>query len=284
MHKGSQGSLQRAALDYLERGWSIIPVRGKQPLERWQRWQFEHMSTQEVLTAFGRPEVTGVAIICGQISGLSVLDFDGAAGRDAFLEFYGSGLIELTRPTVTTGSGGKHVYYALEGHAKTFVWQHRGVCAGEFRADGGYVLAPPSLHPNGTPYRWDVEAYASLEPMSKDLQNALVHVTETKAHVPTVTAAPMASQARVSLRVLLKKAVGEALNLGRNNAGFKLATWLRDNCYSSDEAKNALLEFVNLAPRRANEHPYTNTEAMASVRSAYSRPARAPWGTSGVRI
>ncbi len=273
-----------AALDYLHRGWSVLPVHGKQPLERWQRWQFECMTEAQAVTAFTRPEVTGVAIVCGQISGLAVLDFDGAAGRDAFLELYEQGLIEMTRPTVTTGSGGKHVYYALEGNVKTFVWQHRSVRAGEFRADGGYVLAPPSLHPNGTPYRWDVEAYAQLEPMPKGLQNALVRVTEARAHVPTVTAAPMASRARVSVRVLLKKAIHEALNLGRNNAGFKLATWLRDNCYSSDEAKNALLEFVNLAPRRANEHPYTSTEALASVRSAYSRPARAPWGAPGVRL
>jgi hypothetical protein len=60
-----------AALDYLNRGWSVLPVRGKQPFDRWQRWQFERMTEAQAVQAFRRPEVTGVAIVCGQISGLA---------------------------------------------------------------------------------------------------------------------------------------------------------------------------------------------------------------------
>jgi Bifunctional DNA primase/polymerase, N-terminal len=268
-----------AALDYLHRGWSVLPVRGKQPLERWQRWQFEHMTEGQAAQAFSHPEVTGVAIVCGQISGLAVLDFDGAAGRDAFLELYGKGLIELERPTVTTGSGGKHVYYALEPNAKTFVWHHRGARAGEYRAEGGYVLAPPSRHPNGTLYHWDVEALAPLEVMPKALQTALTPTAPIAAPCP----APIVAGHRVPVRVLIAKALHEAVNSGRNNAGFKLATWLRDNSYSIEEAKTVLLEFVAQFPRVATGHAYTSTEALASVRSAYSRAPRAPWGFGGVR-
>ena len=147
-----QDHILLAALDYLARGWSVIPVQGKQPLERWLRWQFERMNPQQARIFFSRPEVTGVAIVCGQISGLMVLDFDGDTGRDAFLELYGNGLIELERPTVATGNSGKHLYFALEPWAKTMHWHHHGLRAGELRADGGYVLAPPSRHPNGVLY------------------------------------------------------------------------------------------------------------------------------------
>jgi hypothetical protein len=32
----------------------------------------------------------------------------------------------------------------------------------DVRGDGGYVLAPPSIHPSGKPYAWSVDSAASL--------------------------------------------------------------------------------------------------------------------------
>jgi hypothetical protein len=37
-----------------------------------------------------------------------------------------------------------------------------GGCVGvEIKTDGGYVVAPPSIHPNGRPYTWDLGALPS---------------------------------------------------------------------------------------------------------------------------
>ena len=55
---------------------------------------------------------------------------------------------------VSTGGDGEHFYFA----APTDVSLKSGVLAEglDVKADGGYVIAPPSLHPSGRRYRWDV--------------------------------------------------------------------------------------------------------------------------------
>jgi hypothetical protein len=270
-------SILLAALDYLARGWSVIPVQFKQPLEKWQRWQFERMTTRQAESLFTRPEVTGVAVVCGQISGLTVLDFDGQTGRDAFLELYGRGLIELERPTVTTGSSGKHLYFASSQGARTMHWSYNGTRAGEVRSDGGYVLAPPSKHPNGKIYTWDVLPLEPLTTMPDALKNALGLETAPLIPKAATPSTFIPSNGRVSVQILLQKAYNLAPRDGRNNTGFALATWLRDNGYSRDEAHNVLLEYCGHEQHNA-KHYYTPSEAAANVRSAYSRPARESWG------
>jgi Bifunctional DNA primase/polymerase, N-terminal len=265
------------ALDCLARGWSVVPVQGKQPLERWQQWQHHRMTNQQAKAYFTRPECTGVAVVCGAVSSLTVLDFDGLAGRKAFLDLYGQGLIELTTPTVITGSGGYHLYFSSSLGERTQHWSYNGARAGEVRSEGAYVLAPPSRHPNGKLYQWSVEPLEPPRPMSAALRDALG--LGTAPHPPT--AAPkvgnwIPANGRVSLQVLLKKAYDLAPQDGRNNTGFKLATWLRDNGYSRQEAYSVLLEYCH--QQQANgKHQYTPSEAAANVRSAYSRPAREPW-------
>ncbi|MDQ0367964.1 bifunctional DNA primase/polymerase [Catenuloplanes indicus] len=62
---------------------------------------------------------------------------------------------ELMPPTraVRTGSDGWHLYYAHPGGALGA--KLHGYPGIDIKADGGYVVAPPSMHPlTGRPYRW----------------------------------------------------------------------------------------------------------------------------------
>jgi putative DNA primase/helicase len=53
-------------------------------------------------------------------------------------------------PMVETGGGGLHYYFAVRGSVRS-----RPLAPGlELKGDGGYIVAPPSVHPNGKPYRW----------------------------------------------------------------------------------------------------------------------------------
>jgi hypothetical protein len=88
-----------------------------------------------------------LAIRTGSVSGLAVVDIDPRHG--------GRVDRELMTPTATvaTGGGGWHLYYCYPGHPlPPALPGHPGV---DIKADGGYVVAPPSIHPGtGRPYRW----------------------------------------------------------------------------------------------------------------------------------
>ena len=72
------GKLEQAALDYLYRGWSVIPLRArdKRPAVPWQDFQTARASEQEVHGWFARRPENNVAIVTGAVSGLVVLDID----------------------------------------------------------------------------------------------------------------------------------------------------------------------------------------------------------------
>jgi hypothetical protein len=54
--------------------------------------------------------------------------------------------------------------------------------------------------------------------------------------------------------------------------GFHLACQLRDDDYSESEAAEIMVTFAKQVPQ--GKTPYTVKEALASLKSAYGRPAR----------
>ena len=88
-----------------------------------------------------------LAIRTGAVSGLLVVDIDPRNGGQLDQA--------LMTPTaaVITGGGGWHLYYRHPG-APT-VAELPGRPGVDIKGDGGYVTAPPSVHPDtGRPYRW----------------------------------------------------------------------------------------------------------------------------------
>jgi P4 family phage/plasmid primase-like protien len=57
--------------------------------------------------------------------------------------------------TVTTGSGGVHLYYWNRSGRKIKNSANADIAV-DVRGEGGYVMAPPSLHPNGNTVFWDL--------------------------------------------------------------------------------------------------------------------------------
>jgi hypothetical protein len=87
-----------------------------------------------------------LAIRTGTTSGLAVVDIDPRNGGRIDRALMGP------TATVATGGGGWHLYYRHPGRPlPPALPGHPGV---DIKADGGYVVAPPSARPGGTPYRW----------------------------------------------------------------------------------------------------------------------------------
>lgn len=154
--------LGREAVAYLRRGLAIIPLdaRKKAPAT-------EH-GLKDATTLEGLDNIVdwyesypndNVAIVTGKISGnLGVIDIDldDDSGKDGyeFLRRWEHEHGELPETwTVETARGGMHMYYRFDGGVPRNSSNEE--LAIDFRGEGGYVMAPPSIHPNGNVVCWD---------------------------------------------------------------------------------------------------------------------------------
>jgi len=149
-------SLIDAAHRFVARGWSVLPVGiDKKPLVKsWKRYQTHRASVNELRDTLERPDATGLAVICGAISGgLVVRDFDDDRAYARWVT--GNYALADRLPTVKTSRG--HHVYARCDDLKT-----RTLADGELRGEGAYVVAPPSLHSTGWRYEWLARPFGEI--------------------------------------------------------------------------------------------------------------------------
>jgi hypothetical protein len=142
------------AQKYINAGLSVIPItyKGKRPAIRsWERYQENVPATIEILKWFKGKK--NLAIIGGSVSkGLLIIDFDHDADR-----IYGEwrrkvGEAAAALPVVKTGKG-YHVYLRCDNPGRNQkIARNSDHVYIETRGEGGYVLAPPSVHPSGARY------------------------------------------------------------------------------------------------------------------------------------
>jgi hypothetical protein len=144
-----------AAADYLARAWSVLPVqfRSKHPLIAREGLQAKRPSAAQVSGWFRRWPDANVGIVTGEISNLVVVDIDlehgGENSLGALQRHFGT-LPETVE--AKTGGGGRHLYFTHPGRpCRNRAGLARGI---DLRGDGGYVVAPPSIHPSGAGYGW----------------------------------------------------------------------------------------------------------------------------------
>lgn len=145
---------EEAALKYLDVGLCPIlfdSVR-KKPASRWKERQRERPTAAEVSAEFACWD-GGIGIVTGAASGnLAVLDFDKPGAYEQWKLAYPVRARQL--PTVITGRQGRqgrHVYLRTPELLRSGRFG-----GGDLKAKGGCVIAPPSLHASGRPYKWVV--------------------------------------------------------------------------------------------------------------------------------
>lgn len=173
-----------AALEYAYYGWSVAPawtVRdgvcgcgnvtcgspGKHPRIGWKRYQQQVPTEQEIREWWRLSPESNVLVITGRVSGIVVVDIDPRkGGDDAAHALRALGHLPDTR-TALTGGGGEHLYYKHPGHD---IPNAAGLAPGiDFRGDGGYVVAPPSVHASGRLYMWDVGSPTEIHALPKEI-------------------------------------------------------------------------------------------------------------------
>ncbi|MDA8086634.1 MAG: AAA family ATPase [Nitrospiraceae bacterium] len=135
---------------YRLKGFSIIPVvRGsKRPaLASWKEFQERRATDEKIKAWFGNGSRNGIGIVTGVISGIVVVDLDGPEAV-AFAKAHDF----PPTPLAKTGKG-YHAYYRYSAGVRNF--QKRDDLPGiDLRGDGGFVVAPPSVHASGHLYQW----------------------------------------------------------------------------------------------------------------------------------
>lgn len=160
-----------AALAYAARGWQAFPLQtvingactcargaecgnpGKHPRVAGG----VHSATTDEATIRAWWEqwpAANVGIATGAASGLVVLDVDPRHGGDTSLAILESQVGALPRTLVVrTGSGGLHIYFKAPSRPVRNSASKLGAGL-DIRAEGGYVVAPPSRHQAGGVYEW----------------------------------------------------------------------------------------------------------------------------------
>lgn len=150
--KSFRSRLKKQAICYLERGWSIFPIKEKKrPLFRWTRLQTERLTLREAEWCFSDSRVEGIAVIFGEVSGgICERDFDTQYEYNRWVELFPQWQM---LPTVKTYRGcrvlfrGPFVFHKIKS-----LW---GGHLGEYRGTvGHYSVFPESRHPSGTIYEW----------------------------------------------------------------------------------------------------------------------------------
>lgn len=147
------------ALYYRSIGWSPFPIKraDKTPLIKWEKYQTEIATEEEIRNWWQRFPDANIGIATGRVSGIVVVDVE--AG----------GSINGLSPTVVanTGGGGYHFFYKHPGiQIKNSVRELAPLT--DIRGDGGYVVVSPSLHKSGKCYEWSIAPEeASFEDLPK---------------------------------------------------------------------------------------------------------------------
>jgi len=131
------------AATYTDRGWRVFPV------DDMKRPRTPHGYKDATLNPEQFSNSDGIAITTGSASGLVVVDLDEKNGKHGIQEFKKlcDGHPDIVTRTVRTPTGGKHLYFKHSGNLKTRIDQPApGI---DFKADGGYVVAPPSVVKSG---------------------------------------------------------------------------------------------------------------------------------------
>ena len=170
-------------------------------------------------------------------------------------------------------SGGWHAYMAHPGGR---LGNSQGELAGglDVRGDGGYVVAPPSLHKSGGRYRWA----SAWQPESPPMAPWLVELLRPKAVSPDVIA-PRGREHRHGLDPYLAAALdGEARDVasapaGQRNGRLNLAAWRLGRLVDAGLAQHVVVEVLLVAARTAG---LSDHEALATIRSGLEAGLRNP--------
>lgn len=148
------------AIKYAEMGLAVFPVRQNKAPFTPHGCKDAKKDKRAIKNWWSRYPDANIGIATGSISGgIIVIDIDidedkGIYGDDSLRTWENeNGELPETWRAIT-GRGGYHIYYRSDEKIKNTTNLYPGI---DIRGEGGYVIAPPSIHLNGNYYRWEID-------------------------------------------------------------------------------------------------------------------------------
>ncbi|MCA9052131.1 MAG: bifunctional DNA primase/polymerase [Planctomycetaceae bacterium] len=142
------------ALQYIALGWHILPLhpRDKRPATA-HGVKDASTNAADIERWWSEVPFRNIGLACG-VSGIVAVDIDPRNGGDQswadLLDINQDGTLPATLEA-ETGSGGRHILFKHPG----FPVKNRSIAKGvDIKADNGYIVVAPSVHPFGPSYRW----------------------------------------------------------------------------------------------------------------------------------
>ena len=221
----------------------------------------------------------GVGVVTGRESAVVVVDLDARHGGEESLDLLEArhGRLPATVECLT-GGGGRHLYFAHPGPGVPIANLQDGSLFGggvDIRGDGGFAVAPPTLHASGRRYTWEWSSGPDTTPLAPLPDWLLRRLTGPRP--PAVAAArdgggpagePGGAGSGGEARPRLDTAavLGGVPDGRRHVDLFRLASKLRWADVPQEVAERLVTEAgAKCAP------PLAEREAVAQARSAYGR-------------
>jgi hypothetical protein len=272
--RSSASKLEIAAHEYVANGWPVLPLepRGKKPITK-HGYKDATRSHEQVAKYWSSMPDANVGIATGDASGLFVLDIDGHVGEAAIVRRF-----DLPPTAQVRTSKGRHLYFGMPDGARLGLTVNRLAEQADTRGNGGYIVAPPSVHPSGHVYGW-VPGCSPEEIQLAPLPDSLIFAlmkpaepTRLASSAPTSDRQGLARRGRAALlafRDFLALAPRHlADGQGRNNTAFSIS------CFA---LKVMPLSEVNVVVRHwnaDNRDALSEAEVNAVINSASRRVGR----------
>jgi hypothetical protein len=148
--------LGQQALKWASMGFKVFPLRprGKEPMTK-HGFKDATDDEDEIRQRWTQSPNANIGLPTGHQNRIFVVDPDGTEG-ERLLALVEKKFGKLP-PTAEAMTGrGRHLFFQLpEGCERVPSGKGDGL---DIKADGGYVVAPSSIHPNGKTYKWNEES------------------------------------------------------------------------------------------------------------------------------
>jgi hypothetical protein len=160
-----------SALTLAEKGMAVFPCRPRDKRPATESGCKDATRDPAVIKQWWKLQPDcNIGIACGTASGVFVIDVDGDGEGELQKLEADYGVLPNSVEAIT--ARGRHIYFEMPntpiGNSVSKVAPHIDV-----RATGGYVLAPPSIHPSGRRYCWSVDSAKAFATAPRWLLNKI---------------------------------------------------------------------------------------------------------------